>query len=121
MSEQEEHHGWAPDVGGGSEQAQEARRKAMDSPPQGRGSGREVSDAEREGVGSAETEPGSPYGAGDSDTARPEEQAGAGGTEGHQGAAQRPYGRTDDEDTGVGEEGTATEGSPDLPAGDQGG
>lgn len=121
MNEQEKHHGWAPDVGGGSEDAQEARRKAMDSPSGERGSGREVSDAEREGFSSTDTEPGSPYGAGESDSASPEDQAGSGGTEGRQGPAQRPYGRTDDEDTGVGSEGTATEGSPNLPTGDQGG
>ncbi|GAB2998389.1 hypothetical protein LWP59_20045 [Amycolatopsis acidiphila] len=121
MNEQKDHHGWAPDVGGGGEEAQEGRRKAMESPSGERGSGREVSDAEREGVGSTDIEPGSPYGAGESDTARPEEQADSSGTEGRKGPAQRPYGRTDDEDTGVGKEGTATEGSPNLPTGDQGG
>jgi hypothetical protein len=118
----EGHHGWAPDVGGGNEDVQEARRKAMESPPPGgEGEGREFSDAERSGISSTDTEPGSPYGVGESDSTRPEEQAGSEGTKGRKSPAKRPYGRTDDEDTGVGKEATATEGSPDLPSGDQGG
>ncbi|WAL69305.1 hypothetical protein ORV05_16530 [Amycolatopsis cynarae] len=116
---EEKHHGWAPDVGHGSEDAQEARRKAMDTPSEEKGEGREVSEEERRGVGSAETEPGSPAGAGESVTRRPEDRGGEKGTEGTKGPAQRPYGRTES-DTGVGEEGKATEG-PDLPSGDQGG
>jgi hypothetical protein len=118
----EKRHGWAPDVGGGgSEAAQDARRRAMDKPPDTQGEGREISDAERFGVDSTETEPGSPYGVGESDSARPEETVPSKGTEGHKGAAKRPYGRTDDEDSGVGKEGAATEDSPNLPTGDQGG
>jgi hypothetical protein len=112
----EEHHGWAPDVGTGGEEAQEARRKAMDEPPGDQGEGREVTDTERAGVSSTDAEPGSPHGAGESETARPEEEARGEGTKGHKGPSGRPYGRTDDEDTGVGKEDTATEG-PDLPTG----
>jgi hypothetical protein len=117
----EEHHGWSPGVGSGPSDAEKARRKAMDSPPTEEGAGREISEAEENGVASAETEPGSPAGAGESISRRPEQRAGTGGTAGHKGRSRRPYGRTDDEDTGVGKGGKATDDSPDLPSGDQGG
>jgi hypothetical protein len=95
--EQQDHHGWAPDVGeGGSERATEAKEKAFGEPPEETGEGRQVSDEERAGVPPTDTEAQSPHGVGES-TRKGAEEYGKEGeegrvTEGTKGESQRPYG-----------------------------
>jgi hypothetical protein len=100
-------HGWSPDVGeGGSERATEANKKAFDTPPEESGPGRVVSDEERAGVGSTDTEPDAPHGVGVSTSKRAEEYGAEGEagrhTLGTKDESQRPYGTSDPEAEGVG-------------------
>ncbi|HET9138647.1 hypothetical protein [Actinophytocola sp.] len=89
----EEHHGWSPDVGsGGSERATEANEKAFGEPQGERGPGRVVSDEEREGVSSTDTEPDSPHGVGSSRSATHGEDFADDTAEGTKDPSGRPYG-----------------------------
>ncbi|GII84419.1 hypothetical protein Ssi03_24090 [Sphaerisporangium siamense] len=102
--------------------------RAFASPPLGdRRPPRVVTEVEREGVPSTDTEATAPLGVGPSMTGRAEKIAQReqepglekGGTEG---PAKRPYGRSGPErHTGVGVQGTVHEDSPTMLAGDQGG
>jgi hypothetical protein len=90
------------------------------------GPGREISDEEREGVPSTDTEAESPLGVGVStsrrgeDVANQEDEPGRGGT-GTQGPTDRPTGVSDDRaSTAVDDQDTGS-GGPTMPAGDQGG
>jgi hypothetical protein len=122
--EGEEQHGWAPDVGAeGKTTAGEAGAKAQRTPSGEVGEGREVSPEEEKGVHPAETEPGSPFGAGESTTTSGEEiSSGDEGTEGYKGESQRPYGKGEATDsTGVNPQEPIEPSSPSMPPGDQGG
>ncbi|WP_143590484.1 hypothetical protein [Thermoactinospora rubra] len=126
--EPEDDHGYSPDVGRGSEEVRQAGDRAFSpeeaGPP---GEGRELSEEELSGVSSAETEPGSPYGVGEStarrgeEIAQEEEEAGR-ETVGVKGESDRPYGTSTAEDsTGVAPQEPRDEESPTMPSGDQGG
>jgi hypothetical protein len=122
----EEHHGWAPDVGaGGSERATEANTKAFEGPQGGTGSGREVSDEERAGVPPTDTGAESPLGVGESTRTGAEEHGAEGEagrhTEGTKGPSQRPYGGSDSTTSGVDPQEPIDPDSPNMPPGDQGG
>jgi len=124
----EEHHGWSPDVGsGGSERATEANEKAFDTPPAGKGPGREISEEERTGVSDTDMEPDAALGVGVDRTSTHGEDYGREGdagrsTEGTKDASQRPYGTSDPKSaTGVDPQGTTDPESPYIPPGDQGG
>jgi hypothetical protein len=93
-------HGWAPDVGtGGSERAEEANKKAFESPDPGQGEGREISEEERSGVPPTDTSAATPLGVGESTRKRAEEYGAEGEkgrvTQGTKGESERPYGTTD--------------------------
>jgi hypothetical protein len=95
--EEESHHGWAPDIGSEGDTAAEAGEKARRKPSGETGEGRKVSPVEREGVSDTDMEPGSPFGAGDSEGHRGEEIAAEEGAEpeGYKGVSQRPYGKAE--------------------------
>ncbi|MBC6461879.1 hypothetical protein [Actinomadura sp. HBU206391] len=90
------------------------------------GPGRDVSDEEREGVESTDTEARTPLGVGESSTrsaeeiAEKEDEEGR-TTEGTKGRSDRPYGTSEPESaTGVDPQGPAA-GGPKAPPGDQDG
>jgi hypothetical protein len=88
MAEQENHHGWAPDVGGDDPTAAEAADKAREA------SGSRGSEVAADGTLSpTDTEPDSS----DSGRRGAEEIAAEEGREAevHKGASQRPYGTVD--------------------------
>lgn len=122
--EGESHHGWSPDLESKTGAAAEAGLKAQEKPSGETGEGREISETERKGVHPAETEPGSPFGVGDSETRGGEEIAHEAGVEpeGRKGASERPYGGSNAEDaTGVEPQDPQDPESPNMPPGDQGG
>jgi hypothetical protein len=127
FTDEEEQHGWSPDVGaGGSERATEANLKAFGDPPSGGGPGREVSEEERAGVSPTDTEARTPLGVGESTTARGEDYGAEGEkgrpTLGTKGESDRPYGTTTPEGTtGVDPQDPIDPDSPHLPSGDQAG
>jgi hypothetical protein len=103
--------------------AEKGAQKAFDAanaPPPG--PGREPSPEESAGVRDTEVAPQPPLGVGESLSARGEEIAqGAEDEAGEQGASARPYGHgSGNEPRGVHPNPPVTEGSPDLPTGDQG-
>jgi hypothetical protein len=118
MAEQENHHGWAPDVAGDDPTAAQAADKARAA--SGSEPGGAPGDYSPEGtLSSTDTEPGSPHGAGDSRGKGAEEIAADDGreAEGHKGASQRPYGSTDDTgSTGVDPQEPRDPNSPSMPA-----
>ncbi|MBB3733314.1 hypothetical protein [Nonomuraea dietziae] len=126
--EPEDQHGYAPDVGHGSEEAAQAGDRAFQPEAAGSpGPGRESSEEEQAGVSSTDTEARSPQGVGQSpsrqgeEIAQEEQEAGR-ETVGVKGESQRPYGTSTPEDaTGVGAQEPEDEESPTLPPGDQGG
>ncbi|PVZ11844.1 hypothetical protein [Actinomycetospora cinnamomea] len=105
-----------------AERGAEKAFRAKENAP-GPGPGREPSREEEAGMRDTETEPQPPLGVGESLSTRGEEVAA--GTEdeaGQQGASGRPYGHgSGNEPRGVHPNPPVTEGSPDLPTGDQGG
>jgi hypothetical protein len=126
--EDQDHHGTAPDVGRGSEDARQAGNRAFGPPPSGpQWPGREPSAAELHGVPSTDTEARTPLGVGTSTTRRAEKIARREGeagrrTKGLRGRSGRPAGTSEpDHDTGVGPQKTIDEESPHLPTGDQAG
>ncbi|GAA2900262.1 hypothetical protein GCM10010517_65890 [Streptosporangium fragile] len=126
FGEEEAEHGYSPDVGRSSEEVAQAGDRAFRPPPEAGGPGREVSEEEREGVSSTDTEPESVRGVGPSESRSGERIAVTEGEEGREtvGAegAGRPYGTSRLEDsTGVGSPETVDEESPRMPSGDQGG
>jgi hypothetical protein len=86
------------------------------------GPGREVSPEERDGMTDTDPAPDPPLGVGESINARAEDVARGDEDEaGRQGASGRPYGHASgNEPRGVHPNPPVTEGSPDLPTGDQG-
>jgi hypothetical protein len=101
----------------------EGVRKAFDAdhagPP---GAGATVSAEERSGMSSTDMEPEPQHGVGERRMSSGEEQAPDRGDVGTKGPADRPVGRAAEDDAdSVGTSGSATSGSPDLQAGDQGG
>ncbi|MBB2910950.1 hypothetical protein FHS43_002215 [Streptosporangium becharense] len=125
FGDEEEEHGYSPDVGRSSEEVTQAGDRAFQPPPDDKGAGRVVSDEERAGVSSADTEPASAHGVGPSESRSGERIAATEGedreTAGTEGA-DRPYGVSEPGDsTGVGSPKTVDEESPQMPAGDQGG
>jgi hypothetical protein len=90
------------------------------------GPGREISDEEREGVPSTDTEAESPLGVGVSmtrrgeDVARQEDEEGREDT-GTRGPTDRPAGVSDDRASTSVDESDTESGGPTMPAGDQGG
>jgi hypothetical protein len=105
-----------------SEANREGVRRAFDAshapPPD---AGAPVSNEERGGTSSAETEPDPAHGVGASRRAGGEEQADE-PEAGTQGAADRPVGRAGEGGvSGVDPKPATTPGAPDLPTGDQGG
>jgi hypothetical protein len=127
FAEDEEQHGFAPDVGTASEEAERAGDKAFDTPPpEPQWPGRVPSKEEEEGVPSTDMDARTPLDVGTSESARAEEIAARqpepslepGATKG----AERPYGKpTAEHGTGVGPHETVEEDSPQMPPGDQGG
>jgi hypothetical protein len=104
--------------------AREGARKAFDaSNAPEPGPGREPSDEERHGMTDTDPAPQPPLGVGESINARGEDVAGEHEEEaGRKGASGRPYGHgSGNEPRGVHPNPPVTEGSPDLPTGDQGG
>ena len=104
--------------------AEKGAEKAFDAtnaPPSGEG--REPSREEREGMTDTDPAPQPPLGVGESLATRGEDVAGDDEDEaGRQGASGRPYGHASgNEPRGVHPNPPVTEGSPDLPTGDQGG
>jgi hypothetical protein len=96
---------------------------ADDVPP---GPGREISDAERDGVPPTDTEATSPLGVGVSMTRRGEDvqkQEDEPGREhaGTKGASDRPHGVSDERDSTSVDPDETRSGGPTMPAGDQGG
>ncbi|GLZ44156.1 hypothetical protein Acsp06_03410 [Actinomycetospora sp. NBRC 106375] len=87
------------------------------------GPGREPSSEERDGMTDTETAPQPPLGVGESINARAEDIARENEEKaGEKGASGRPYGHgSGNEPRGVHPNPPVTEGSPDLPTGDQGG
>jgi hypothetical protein len=90
------------------------------------GPGRDVSEEERKGVDSADTEASTPLGVGESkrrgaeDIASGKDEKGR-TSEGTKGESDRPYGTSEPESaTGVDPQGPVT-GGPNVPPGDQGG
>jgi|SRR3954468_13919034 len=118
-SEQEQHHGWAPDVGsGGSERATEANKKAFDGPPPGEGPGKDDSETEKSGVPPTDTDAQSPLGVGVSSTTGGEEYAGEGEQRdrGTKGESERPFGDRDpDQEAGVAPSEPIDPDSPNMP------
>ncbi|MCW2876522.1 MAG: hypothetical protein JWQ95_622 [Sphaerisporangium sp.] len=108
------------------EEVVRAGNRAFESPPRGdRRPPRVVTEVERHGVASTDTDARSPLGVGTSTSARAEkiaqreEEAGRkkGGVEG---PSERPYGTsTSEHGTGVGQHKPADDESPYLPPGDQ--
>jgi hypothetical protein len=102
-----EHHGSSPDVGRASEEVIQSGNRAFAPPPEKKGPGRVVSEEEREGVPSTDTEATSPLGAGTSKGRRAEEIAKEEAEEGRETVGTeegtgRPYGTSTPEDsTGV--------------------
>jgi hypothetical protein len=120
-TENQDQHGWAPDVGeGGSERARKANEKAFGEPSSETGAGRRISEEERAGVSPTDTEPESPHGVGESTRKGGEEYEGDNGRAGTKGESQRPYGTTDEAD-GVAPSAPTDDDSPYLQPGDQGG
>ncbi|WP_214412133.1 hypothetical protein [Sphaerisporangium fuscum] len=111
------------------QQVVQAGNRAFDSPPRGGARPpRVVSDAERHGVPSTDTEARSPLGVGASLTGRAEkmaqqkEEPGRRRRVGEEHPARRPYGVSEPHDaTGVGDHRPIHEESPVMPSGDQGG
>ncbi|MCW2902418.1 MAG: hypothetical protein JWO67_4683 [Streptosporangiaceae bacterium] len=100
--------------------------KAFEGPAGERGPGRDISEEEREGVESTDTEARTPLGVGESkrrhaeDIAKGKDEKGR-TTEGTKGESDRPYGTSGPESaTGVDPQEPVT-GGPNLPPGDQGG
>jgi hypothetical protein len=89
----------------------------------GPGPGREVSPEERDGMTDTDPAPDPPLGVGESLNTRAEDVArGEEDEAGRKGASGRPYGHgSGNEPRGVHPNPPVTEGSPDLPTGDQGG
>ncbi len=122
-----EEHGYSPDVGRASEEVAESGDRAFGSPPDDRGPGREISEEERQGISSTETEPEGPLGVGVSSARSAEEIADRESEEGRETVGVdektgRPYGTSGPESaSGVGAQGTVDEESPHIPPGDQGG
>jgi hypothetical protein len=124
----EERHGYAPDVGRGSEEARRAGDRAFGPPPEGpQWPGREPSRAERFGVPATDMEARTPLGVGTSSSRRAEhiaqKEPEAGRVPGGlRGKSRRPHGKSAPEhDTGVTPQGPSHEESPHLPTGDQAG
>ncbi|WP_433256984.1 AIR synthase-related protein [Streptosporangium sp. CA-135522] len=117
-------HGYSPDVGRASEEVSQAGDRAWDTPPEEKEPGREVSQEERQGVSSTDTEPEGPFGVGVSASRRAEEIASRESEEGRRttGVEEktgRPYGTSAPEDaTGVDPQETVEEDSPHIPPGD---
>jgi hypothetical protein len=121
---EEEHHGYSPDVGRASEEVVQSGNRAFPPPPEKKGPGRVVSEEEREGVSSTDTEAASPLDVGTSTSRRAEEIGAAEREEGRErrGVDEktgRPYGVSTSEDsTGVKPQEPVDEESPYLPRGD---
>ena len=104
---EEEHHGYSHDVGRASEEVIQSGNRAFAPPPEEKGPGRVVSEEEREGVSSTDTEAASPLGVGTGTSRRAEEIAAEEDEEGRETAGVdektgRPYGVSTSEDsTGV--------------------
>ncbi|MFF5210891.1 hypothetical protein [Streptosporangium sp. NPDC000396] len=115
------------DAGRASEEVIQAGNRAFESPPEDKEPGREISEEERQGISSTDTEPKGPFGVGESSTRRAEEVATREEEEGRQTAGVdektgRPYGTSAPESaTGVEPQETAEEESPYIPPGDQAG
>lgn len=92
MAEQENHHGWSPDVGGDDPTAAEAAGKARAATASDEGG--EPGD---HSVGGTLTDTDTEPDAGDSGRRSAEDFAREDGREaaGHKGAAQRPFGKVD--------------------------
>lgn len=124
----DDEHGWSHDLDDPTDEAQRATGKAFDPSQAGEpGSGRTVSEAEREGVSSTDTTGQTPLGVGEStrrggeETARTGDEAGR-TTLGTQGKSQRPVGTSSEEaSTGVDPRGDAVDESSNVQTGDQGG
>jgi hypothetical protein len=128
FEENEEQHGYAPDVGTASERAKVSGDRAFDRPPPGpQWEGRVPSKQEREGVPSTDMDARTPLGVGTSQTRRGERIAAREKEPGRRhrdtkGKSQRPYGTsTSEHGTGVGTHETVDEESPQMPPGDQAG
>ncbi|HKN51420.1 MAG TPA: hypothetical protein VJX66_02900 [Amycolatopsis sp.] len=112
--EGEEHHGWSPDLGAEGGTAAEAAREARKKPTPEPESGQDRSPGGT--LSATDVEPGSPYGAGESDSRGAEEIAPDTSAEGHKGESQRPYGgRTAEDASGVNPENPRDPESPNLP------
>jgi hypothetical protein len=123
-----EHHGLAPDVGRGSEEARKAGDRAFGPPPRGpQWPGRVPSEAERHGVPATDTHARTPLGVGTSTMRRSEkiavtEPEPGRRRKGVRGKARRPFGTSEPEHgTGVTPQRPIDEESPHLPTGDQAG
>lgn len=120
----EEHHGYAPDVRRGSEQARQAGDRAFGPPPPGpQWPGRVPSEVELKGVPATDTHARTPLGVGTSMTRRGEkiamtEPEPGRRKKGVRGRSGRPYGTSEPEhDTGVAPQRPIEEESPHLPTG----
>jgi hypothetical protein len=110
--------------GSPSEEGKEAVRRAFDaSNAPAPDPSVPVSDEERRGMSSAETDPEPPLGVGASRRSSGEDLAPERSDVGTKGASERPAGSSGGEDTGdeVNPNPSRTPGSPDLQTGDQGG
>jgi hypothetical protein len=116
-----DHHGTAPDVHRGSEEARLAGDRAFGPPPEGpQWPGREPSKAESRGVPATDMEARTPLGVGTSMSRRAERVAEDQVGRHRRGHGRRPSGQvTPDRVTGVGPQGPIDEESPYLPTGDQ--
>jgi hypothetical protein len=117
-----DHHGTAPDVGRGSEEARRAGDRAFGPPPEGpQWPGREPSKEERRGVPSTDMGARTPLGVGTTMSRRAErlgEDETGRHRRRHRGRARRPFGRgSPDRSTGVGPQEPIDEESPYLPPG----
>ncbi|MEV6898807.1 hypothetical protein [Amycolatopsis sp. NPDC051372] len=94
MAGQEDQHGWAQDIGTEGGAAAEAARKAREKPTHEPDPHRDYSPSGT--LSDTDTEPGSPFGAGESTTRRGEEIGPDPGenVEGYKDVSQRPYGGT---------------------------
>jgi hypothetical protein len=127
FAEDEQQHGYSPDVGTASEATARSGDRAFEPPThEPQWAGRVPSEEEDEGVPATDTEARTPLGVGVSETGRGEE---IGAPEppdrerlGTKGEAERPYGKaTAEHGTGVGPHETIDEESPQMPPGDQAG